>query len=97
MSSETSEALVLNRALQQVIRAAATADDPVMAGGVCILYKSRMMEMLSVETSDMEFGTLNALIAEELDSTVKSLLQKSLGFATKAQQTRLSPLNKLLN
>lgn len=94
----------LNEALRNVIEQTSESKDPIMAGGVCVLYKSNEIEMLSVEASGSEFGTLHALsiallealVKQETDQRVRRPLQQALQLATHAQQLRfISPTGKM--
>lgn len=94
----------LNEALKNAIEQTENTADPILAGGVCVLYKSRMLEMLSVEAADIEFGSLHALsvallealVKQEDDLRVKRPLQQALQLAAQAQKRRLTaPPGKL--
>ncbi len=99
------EFTLLNDALKHVVERTSASSDPVLAGGVCILHKSKMLHMLSVESADEEFDTLNALliallgalVEQEKDPRVRKPLQQALQLTNQAQKLRLTPPNGILN
>ncbi len=99
MSAQPEEVQKLRQALREVVDGAVKTKDPVLAASVGILYKSRTMEVISVEALNTEYGTLNALsiallgalVKQELDPRIREPLEQAFRHASAAQRARLSP------
>jgi hypothetical protein len=95
----------LQEELQRVVEGAASPDDPVLAGGLCLLRRSLELEVVSVEAAGEESGTLlalsvallGALVNQETDAQIQASLELALQHANVARRASIAPLTGRVN
>ena len=95
---------ILGSALGQIVNSKDNDQDPVLAGGMCLLHTSNKVSCVSVETESSETGglillavaLLTALVEDERDPRVKGKLQQALAAANEAQIANVTVDDKML-
>jgi hypothetical protein len=101
-SESEKELNVLGNALGQLVGDSIAAEDPILAGGLCVLHSSNQVSLVSVEAQETEDGgtlltmavaLLSALLTQENDPRVQAHLRTALKATTDAQIVRVTPID----
>jgi hypothetical protein len=90
---------VLGTALGKLVEDTLSGEDPVLAGGMCVLHRSNICSVASIEAPNTESGALLMLAAalllalsqQETDARVRERLRAALKAVNEAQVTRVTP------
>lgn len=99
------EVLSLQEQLERVVEGAGCLENPVLAGGLCVLRRSLELEVVSVEAAGEESGTLlalavallGALVIQESDARIRGSLELALEHANVARRACIAPVSGKVN